>query len=629
MPVSQYPAPRCPGPEHLQCYCCSWNRNARLGKQLGKQLGSTCPSSKTQKKNCPSINHMLHDFTQSTLIMAALPQVAPPVLSTPETHIFEDPAPPPPPPEARLTNAEIRSVYEIERTVREIHDGGWRTIALQFPDGMLCDSPRIFEALEQDLAKLSAAAGNADLVPKKNTEELETNFNELVVKDPPQDASRRRYKLYILADTSYGSCCVDEIAAEHVDADVIIHYGRSCLSPTARVPVIYVFTSRPLPLEPFIETFEATYGEQGNEQKIMLMADITYHSHIPEIREKLVQKGWQTILVPEIIQDPSSLIPNRNISALKISEQELLDYSLFHISDPPPALLLTLSSRVKDLHIYPTKVAASSGPTKVIQLNTAQALRRRYALLTSLSTCAIFGILINTLSVRNYLETVTHIKRMIEQAGKKSYTFVVGKVNAAKIANFSEIGGWVVIGCWESSLIESTEFYRPIITPFELQMALKGDEERIWTGQWRGDFENLNLGLVPSRENVVTGEGYSDEQKQNELDEDSEEESAPPEFDLRTGRYVSHTRPMKTTVISPSAQNSNAEKVASNTLVRRAIGDLATVNGTVSPGAEYLRSQRTWTGLGSDFHEVEASTTIEEGRGGIARGYTTEGVDER
>jgi diphthamide biosynthesis enzyme Dph1/Dph2-like protein len=27
------------------------------------------------------------------------------------------------------------------------------------------------------------------------------------------------------------SCCVDEVAAQHISADVIIHYGRSCQSP--------------------------------------------------------------------------------------------------------------------------------------------------------------------------------------------------------------------------------------------------------------------------------------------------------------------------------------------------------------------------------------------------------------
>lgn len=62
-------------------------------------------------------------------------------------------------------------------------------------------------------------------------------------------------EIYVLADTTYGSyaltpsiplrgkkadhscfgdgsrCCVDEVAAQHVDADLIIHYGHACLSP--------------------------------------------------------------------------------------------------------------------------------------------------------------------------------------------------------------------------------------------------------------------------------------------------------------------------------------------------------------------------------------------------------------
>jgi len=37
--------------------------------------------------------------------------------------------------------------------------------------------------------------------------------------------------LFILADTTYGQCCVDEVAAEHVEAQAIIHYGPACLSP--------------------------------------------------------------------------------------------------------------------------------------------------------------------------------------------------------------------------------------------------------------------------------------------------------------------------------------------------------------------------------------------------------------
>jgi diphthamide biosynthesis protein 2 len=36
----------------------------------------------------------------------------------------------------------------------------------------------------------------------------------------------------ILGDTSYGECCVDEVAAEHIEADAVIHFGNACLTPT-------------------------------------------------------------------------------------------------------------------------------------------------------------------------------------------------------------------------------------------------------------------------------------------------------------------------------------------------------------------------------------------------------------
>jgi diphthamide biosynthesis protein 2 len=84
---------------------------------------------------------------------------------------------------------------------------------------------------------------------------------------------------------------------------------------------------------------------------------------------------------------------------------------------------------------------------------------------------------------------------------------------------------------------------------------------------------------------------------------------------------------MRTTLTSPGLQTSSTE--ASKVLTRRAKGDLVAVNGTVSPGAEYLRNQRTWQGLGSDFAETEASQDIEEGRSGVARGYTVGEGGER
>lgn len=506
---------------------------------------------------------------------------------------------------------------------------------------MLPDAPRVFEALRDGLRKASPRPsmpdrGNTDqaveemidgrpeMPEKKTTEQVVDEMIDLQL----QEKKTPEERLYILADTSYGACCVDEIAAEHVNADVVVHYGRACLSPTARLPVVYVFTQQALPLGPLLKAFKETYPDMG--QNIILMADVTYSRHIPEVREALVESGYDNVYSTSIVHDPSSPLPNRTVpDEAQEDESKLKDWRLFHISDPPQSLLLTLSSRVSSIHIYPTSQSNTSPVPQSLLASTALALRRRYALLTSLSTVPIFGILINTLSVKNYLHIVEHVKAQILAAGKKSYTFVVGKVNAAKIANFSEVGGWVVIGCWESSLVESKDFWKPVITPFELELALRGDAERIWTGEWRSDFQGI-LDRGTSTKGSTNGndgtlnDGHHGGNRMDGGDLDSELESAPPEFDLRTGRYISHTRPMRS---QETAWTKVGEKV-SDALIKRANGDLAVVAGEMSPGAEFLRSKRTWKGLGSDFEiaydegGAEPGTAIEEGRSGIARGYT-------
>ncbi|KAF2139399.1 uncharacterized protein K452DRAFT_360626 [Aplosporella prunicola CBS 121167] len=539
----------------------------------------------------------------------AAPAVAP-VLSTPDTHIFEDPTEPVAP-APRVAPAQLAETYEIERTVREIRAGRWRRVALQFPDHMLVDAPRVYEALRRGLS--AARRGGADGV-----EHVARGLEEVgldATKEKDEEDAEPEEQLYILGDTSYGACCVDEIAAEHVDADVVVHYGRSCLSPTARLPVIYVFTTRPLELEPVVEVFKQTYPDK--DQKIVLMADIPYSGHLPALHGRLQQERYTGLYLTSILHNPSSPLPNRTVpDEVQENTAALRDYELFHVSDPPTSLLLTLSSRVGNINIYPTDTAK---PTQTLLASSARTLSRRYALLTRLTTVPVFGILINTLSVANYMHVLSHVKEQIEAAGKKSYTFVVGKVNAAKVANFSEVEGWVVIGCWESSLIESKDFWKPIITPFELSLALKSDEERVWTGEWTGDFE----AVLKERVQKPADEGGVEQQQQGEEEaNESEEESAPPEFDLRTGRYVSHARPLRA---APRAAQVEG-RAAAKSLVKRANGDIAQIGGVVSPGAEFLRSQRTWQGLGSDFDEEggegrERGAVMEEGRSGMAKGY--------
>lgn len=551
-----------------------------------------------------------------------------PVLSTPDTHIFEYDVHSAVERAALLSEEHVRVTYEIKRTVAEIRRRRWRRVALQFPDDMLKDAPRVYDILQKDLS-----------LPREHSEEIDragdppvSQVGELSITEP----TSTEVKIFILGDTSYGACCVDEVAAEHLDADSVVHYGRACLSPTARLPVLHIFTEQPLILDSVISMFKTTYPD--TKEKAVLMADFPLVTHLGEIHRRLLDQGYSNVQTTSVVHDPSALLPNRTLPEAINSAAALQEHSLFHIGDPPTALLLTVSARVKDLHVCPITSDGAAAESSSAG-DASRALRRRYALLVSMSTTSIFGILINTLSVRNYMDILEYVKKQIAAAGKKSYTFVVGKINPAKVANFSEIGGWVVIGCWESSLIESKEFWRPIITPFELDIALKSDEERVWTGQWSSDYRMVldrQDRESPTDPEQSNGTGHEAESAENEADHDlSEEESAPPEFDLRSGRYVSHSRPMglgnssRRAGLAQTAPDA-ASKPASTSLVRRANGDIAHIGGVVSPGAEFLRG-RGWQGLGSDFaSQTDAATNggevqggvVEEGRSGVARGYT-------
>ncbi|KAL8924635.1 MAG: hypothetical protein Q9208_003950 [Pyrenodesmia sp. 3 TL-2023] len=563
--------------------------------------------------------------------MAGLPSV-PPALSTPATHTFDDNVVLPATPTHRFRSPEkIYLRYEVDRTVAEIKKGKWRRIALQFPDSMLPDAPTVFKQLSRRLhGPPSTNPGGTG-----NDFRFSAFGNQI-----PTTEELSPEKLFILGDTSYGACCVDEIAAEHVNADVVVHYGRACLSPTSRLPVIHIFTKQPLAIDSVIEAFESIY--QDHTRPVVLMSDVTYASHLHEIGAKLSDHGYRSIFTTDILHDPASPLPNRTVpEGVETEPQKLREWHLFHISSPPDSLLLTLSSRVSSVHVYSTALASTTGCTAVSAASTSVALRRRYALLTSVSTVPIFGILINTLSVKNYLHIVDHVQSSISAAGKKSYTFVVGKINAAKVANFSEIGAWVVIGCWESSLVDSKDFWKPILTPFELELALASDEERIWSGEWKSDFQSVLE--EASRQSVNHTSDKTDPAEGgpnagfHEGDFDSEPESAPPEFDLRSGRYVSQSRPMQKSrdVHGPNGRHRSHHSVGGFALVRRPKGDIVAIGNQASPGAEFLQSKRSWKGLGSDLSieydrsETTDGTGIEEGRGGIASGYLNPQSTER
>lgn len=82
------------------------------------------------------------------------------------------------------------------------------------------------------------------------------------------------------------SCCVDEVAAEHIGADCIVHYGRSCLSPSTRLPLMYVFGKRPINVQDCATAFGELHPD--TESHVVILYDVTYSHAIGRLMNEIL-----------------------------------------------------------------------------------------------------------------------------------------------------------------------------------------------------------------------------------------------------------------------------------------------------------------------------------------------------
>jgi diphthamide biosynthesis protein 2 len=111
---------------------------------------------------------------------------------------------------------------------------------------------------------------------------------------------------------------------------------------------------------------------------------------------------------------------------------------------------------------------------------------RWYATLQRTRDADVFGILVETLGVAGYLPLITHLRPLLT---KKSYAISAGKLIPSKLANFLAIACFVLMACLDNSIINTNGFLRPIIAPFEPEVALC--RESVWAGKYVLDVAQL------------------------------------------------------------------------------------------------------------------------------------------
>ncbi|XP_018329150.1 2-(3-amino-3-carboxypropyl)histidine synthase subunit 2-like [Agrilus planipennis] len=423
---------------------------------------------------------------------------------------------------------EIESVYDIEKCTNWIKENNFKNVCLQFPDFLLPDSVQISILLE------SLLGGQ---------------------------------RVYIMADTAYESCCIDYLTAAHVDGDAIIHFGPICFSKeSGKVPCLKVFEKGKLNVDGFVNAF-GSFDNQNNEEVIILM-DTPYLNYLEELRTNL--STFKNVSVRDVTDSSLSLglqctiFVSNNLRKVNILSQRYSEAKLYHCNPENESPLEILNFQ-QDLRV----------------------IKRRNFLYEKIKDSKTLGIIIGTLAIKNYLSVIDRVKKLLKLNNKKYYLISVGRPTVAKLANFPEIEVYILVSCSMNELYESRDFYQPIVTPYDVEMALNPNAKQLQfsydfnTYFSETDLENLNL---------------------RKANEDAD-------VSLITGK-----------VRQSVTQEEDSVDLEEQTQV--ALGSDGTVALNTHYGAGFLGA-RSWKGLDPNLGKDEPAV-IQEGRKGVAMAYENE-----
>jgi len=166
-------------------------------------------------------------------------------------------------PDEIMNNVELQNAikqlppnynFEIHKTVWRIQKINAKKVALQFPEGLLMYACTISDILEKFCG----------------------------------------VSTIILGDVTYGACCVDDYTARALNADLLVHYGHSCLVPidTTTIATMYVFVDISIDIIHFLETVRLNF-EKGT--KLAMVATIQFITSLQVAKKELENEYQLTI----------------------------------------------------------------------------------------------------------------------------------------------------------------------------------------------------------------------------------------------------------------------------------------------------------------------------------------------
>ncbi|KAK7544603.1 diphthamide biosynthesis protein 1 [Phyllosticta citribraziliensis] len=371
--------------------------------------------------------------------------------------------------------------FEIHKTIHRIRSNDHKSVALQFPEGLLLFATTISDILTQFCPGITTT---------------------------------------IMGDVTYGACCIDDFTARALGCDLLVHYAHSCLIPVAvtKIATLYVFVSIGIDTQHLVDTIQRNFAPG---KTIAMVGTIQFNATIHGIAPQLRREGYE-VVVPQIMPLSKGEIlgcTSPRLAGPKSKSSSLLPSATTKASkyDPPYAdLILYLgdgrfhleSAQIQNPHLPSYSYDPYSRRLKHETYAHSDLYALRTTAIQSARKAKKWGLILGALGRQGNPHTLTMIENILKKKRIPCLKILLSEIFPGKLQLMSaseeqkkpqqagsndgdcEDGGveaWVQIACPRLSIDWGYAFPRPLLSPYEALVALGVREAKWMDAAERGD----------------------------------------------------------------------------------------------------------------------------------------------
>jgi len=316
---------------------------------------------------------------------------------------------------------------DVEKAAKVVLKNGYKTVALQIPEGLKRNVWKIVEFLEKET----------------------------------------QAKIIVIADPCFGACDLVNYELKNLDVDFVIQIGHTSIPNVENfwIPTLFINAVSTKDVSAVVE--KSFPFLEGKKIGVVTTAQ---HLHTLKVVENILKKHNFMPIVSdgdERISEKGQILGCNFTAGTTIVER--VDCFLFIGSGNFHPVGLLLSSK--------KPVIAADPYTNVVKKQELEdlkdtILRQRYGAIANSKNAKRFGILVGTKRGQQRIKLADEIKELLDSFNKKSLIITLDQFSPISLQGFGDIDCFVSTACPRIAIDDYLQYKIPILTPVELEIVL-------------------------------------------------------------------------------------------------------------------------------------------------------------